>query len=173
LAEVGKLEPVKLQGNYDTGQTFLHSVFGYRGIVLFPWLARVYDRDHERDASPDEHDDVDVVDTSSPTITVPSSSSTPPIQTSATTSAATGDTVRDDPPAGIAGFAPGQAGREIKGRTHTYYQVLIDARDCPFITHRAQTESVTFLGNQGENNRNLYAIPGLDYVSHEDILPYR
>lgn len=36
---------------------------------------------------------------------------------------------------------------------------------------RAQTEAVTFLGNQ-ESNRSLYAIPGLDYVAHEDILPY-
>lgn len=26
-------------------QLFLHSVFGYRGIVLFPWHARLYDRD--------------------------------------------------------------------------------------------------------------------------------
>ena len=32
-------------GNYETGQMFLHKVFGYRGVVLFPWLARVYDRD--------------------------------------------------------------------------------------------------------------------------------
>lgn len=23
-----------------------------------------------------------------------------------------------------------------------------------------------------DSNRNLYAIPGLDYVSHEDIIPY-
>ena len=79
----------------------------------------------------------------------------------------------------------------MKGRTHTYYQVslcsctilqmfsipscnkvLIDGRDSPYITHRAQTESVTFLGNHSENTRNLYAIPGLDYVAHEDILPY-
>ena len=99
-------------------------------------------------------------------------------------------------------------------------QVLIDGRDSPYITHRAQTESVTFLGNHSENtrwhsssvlkyqffynllicwstnrtrrifslainswhslllfkkdncSRNLYAIPGLDYVAHEDILPY-
>lgn len=48
----------------------------------------------------------------------------------------------------------------------------MDSRDCPYITHRSQTESVTFLGNQAENTRNLYAIPGLDYVAHEDILPY-
>ncbi len=50
--------------------------------------------------------------------------------------------------------------------------MLIDRRDCPYITHRAQTESVTFLGNNSESTRNLYAIPGLDYVSHKDILPY-
>ena len=24
---------------------FLHKVLGYRGVVLFPWMARVYDRD--------------------------------------------------------------------------------------------------------------------------------
>lgn len=45
LAEVGKLETPKLQGKYDTGQLILHRVFGYRGVILFPWLARVYDRD--------------------------------------------------------------------------------------------------------------------------------
>ena len=36
---------------------------------------------------------------------------------------------------------------------------------------RAQTEAVTFLGNQ-DSNRSLYAIPGLDYVAHDDIMPY-
>ena len=50
LAEVGKLEPVKINGNYDTGQAFLHRLDGYRGVVLFPWTARVYDRD-KRDVS--------------------------------------------------------------------------------------------------------------------------
>lgn len=30
---------------------------------------------------------------------------------------------------------------------------------------------MTFLGNQ-DNTRALYAIPGLDYVAHEDIIPY-
>ena len=32
-------------------------------------------------------------------------------------------------------------------------------------------EAVTFLGNQ-ERDQNLYAIPGLDYVAHEDVIPY-
>lgn len=124
LAEVGKLLP-KSQGKYETGQLFLHRVFGYRGIILFPWLARVYDRD------------------------VPSNANK--IQENATTET-------NQPP-----------NKEVQRKTHTFYQVLIDQRDCPYI--RAQTEAVTFLGNH-ESSRSLYAIPGLDYVAHEDILPY-
>ncbi|XP_005102673.1 polymerase delta-interacting protein 2 [Aplysia californica] len=124
LAEVGVLEPPREHGKpYDTGQLFLHKIFGYRGIVLFPWLAHVYDRDTS--SKTDESRSFDD-------------------QTSA-------------------------VGKEVKGRHHMYYQVLIDARDCPHI--RAQTEAVTFLGNQ-DNSRALYAIPGLDYVAHEDVLPY-
>ncbi|PSN32247.1 polymerase delta-interacting protein 2 [Blattella germanica] len=85
LAEVGRLETPKVQGKYDTGQLFLHRVFGYRGVVLFPWLARVYDRDipNKRDNQED------------------------------------------------ANF--NHVGKEVKGRTHTFYQVLIDSRDCPYI----------------------------------------
>ncbi|XP_074779364.1 polymerase delta-interacting protein 2 isoform X2 [Athene noctua] len=67
--------------------------------------------------------------------------------------------------------AAGHGSKEVKGKTHTYYQVLIDARDCPHISQRSQTEAVTFLANH-DDSRALYAIPGLDYVSHEDILPY-
>ncbi|KAG7233617.1 hypothetical protein INR49_006798 [Caranx melampygus] len=122
LETVGVFEAVKQHGKYETGQLFLHSVFGYRGIVLFPWHARLYDRD----------------------ITPPMSDSKP------------------EPPGA-------HGSKEVKGKTHTYYQVLIDTRDCPHI--RSQTEAVTFLANH-DDSRALYAIPGLDYVSHEDILPY-
>ncbi|XP_061923902.1 polymerase delta-interacting protein 2 isoform X2 [Entelurus aequoreus] len=124
LETVGIFEALKQHGKYETGQLFLHSVFGYRGIVLFPWHARLYDRD----------------------ITPPLSDSKPE--------------------------NPGAHGsKEVKGKTHTYYQVLIDTRDCPHISQRSQTEAVTFLANH-DDSRALYAIPGLDYVSHEDILPY-
>ncbi|RZF41202.1 hypothetical protein LSTR_LSTR011583 [Laodelphax striatellus] len=119
LSEVGRLNTPKCQGKYDTGQLFLHRVFGYRGVILFPWLARVYDRD-----VPNKRESIEDASNVS---------------------------------------------KEVKGSTHTFYQVLIDSRDCPHI--RAQTEAVTFLGNQ-ESSRSLYAIPGLDYVAHEDILPY-
>jgi len=157
LAEVGKLEPMKLDGNYETGQMFLHRLFGYRGVILFPWSARVYDRD-KRD----------------------NGSNSSPLPTAAPTAGGGGASSKGSttqgysPPAAAAamgGSATG-AGKEVKGKTHTYYQVLIDSRDCPYITHRAQTEGVTFLGNHSENARNLYAIPGLDYVAHEDIMPY-
>lgn len=125
LETVGVFEALKQHGKYETGQLFLHSVFGYRGIVLFPWHARLYDRD-----------------------------TTPPVSDS-----------KAEPPGGV------QGSKEMKGKTHTYYQVLIDTRDCPYIAQRSQTEAVTFLANH-DDSRALYAIPGLDYVSHEDILPY-
>lgn len=45
LVEVGQINPVKHIEKYETGQLFFHRIFGYRGVILFPWLARVYDRD--------------------------------------------------------------------------------------------------------------------------------
>ncbi|CAF3880014.1 unnamed protein product, partial [Rotaria magnacalcarata] len=104
---------------------FLHRVFGYRGVIIFPWLARVFDRCDGR------------------------SSPLPPLTKSTKSSQSNI--------------------HEIRAKSVTYYQVLTDTRDMPHI--RAQTEAVTFLGNQ-ERDRNLYAIPGLDYVAQEDIIPY-
>uniref|UniRef100_UPI003AADA737 polymerase delta-interacting protein 2-like isoform X2 n=1 Tax=Centroberyx gerrardi TaxID=166262 RepID=UPI003AADA737 len=124
LETVGVFEAPKQQGRYESGQLFLHSVFGYRGIVLFPWHARLYNRD----------------------ISPPTTESKPEAS-------------------GTHSF------KELKAKTHTHYQVLIDTRDCLHISQRSQTEAVTFLASH-DDNRALYAIPGLDYVSHEDILPY-
>ncbi|EHB13099.1 Polymerase delta-interacting protein 2 [Heterocephalus glaber] len=85
-------------------------VFGYQGVALFPWQARLYNWD-----------------------------------------VASGASEKAENPAG-------HGSKEVKGKTHTYYQ-------------RSQTEAVSFLGNH-DDSQALYAIPGLDYVSHEDILPY-
>ncbi|OQV20687.1 polymerase delta-interacting protein 2 [Hypsibius exemplaris] len=131
LIEVGRFEEPKALGKYPTGQLFLHKIFGYRGVILFPWMARVFDRDASGRKDPAK------------------------IEPSTT--------------AESAHFHNIGTGRDVKGKTVPYYQVLIDARDCPFI--RAQSEAVTFLGHQ-ESSRSLYAIPGLDYISHEDVLPY-
>lgn len=108
LAEVGKLESPKISGKYDTGQLILHRVFGYRGVVLFPWLARVYDRDLPQHREGDE-----------------------------------------EPNPGV--------GKEVRGRTHTFYQVLIDQRDCPFIVSwflKALTEVTSVFVNEGDCTRN-------------------
>lgn len=140
LAEVGKLESPKSEGKYETGQLFLHKIFGYRGVILFPWSAKVYDRDIQARRS---------------------------IKDAAEKSASNEIDEKDKEPSTTSSNA--SASKEIKAKLNTFYQVLIDSRDCPFI--RAQTEAVTFLGNQ-DSNRSLYAIPGLDYVSHEDVMPY-
>uniref|UniRef100_UPI00358FEF3E polymerase delta-interacting protein 2 n=1 Tax=Myxine glutinosa TaxID=7769 RepID=UPI00358FEF3E len=125
LETVGVLEPPREQGKYNSGQLFLHKVFGYRGVVLFPWRARLYDRD------------------------VSSSSNDSDCRKTEQTGT--------------------QGGKEVKGQTQVYYQVLVDSRDCPHI--RAQTEGVTFLASH-DDGRPLYAIPGLDYIAHNDVLPY-
>lgn len=90
---MGKLEAPKTSGKYETGQLILHKVFGYRGVILFPWLARVYDRD-----AINKKENTD----------------------STCTTDASGDSLSN-------------VGKEVKGRTHTFYQVLIDTRDAPYI----------------------------------------
>ena len=134
LAEVGKFEVPKLQGKYDAGQLFLHKVFGYRGVILFPWVARLYDRN--LNSKPKDQlfiDEIPVSDTTS-----------------------------------ISNNDNNNGNNEMHFDVATYYQALIDQRDCPHI--RAHPEAVTFLGRDKETA--LYAVPGLDYVNHEDVLPY-
>ncbi|XP_054280360.1 polymerase delta-interacting protein 2 isoform X1 [Macrosteles quadrilineatus] len=169
LSEVGRLDAPKLSGNYETGQLFLHKVFGYRGVILFPWLARVYDRDIPNKRAKPSAMSSDYGETTPPDSPCSSGSQWCDL---------TEDRLKiffiynqQDYKwiLNVEPETPSAAGKEVKSKTHTFYQVLIDARDCPFI--RAQTEAVTFLGNQ-DSSRSLYAIPGLDYVAHEDILPY-
>lgn len=193
LAEVGRLLDAK-EGKYDTGQLFLHRIFGYRGVILFPWTARVYDRDLHNPSR--QQTSVTATATSTPTQCTKEAS--PSLRVNSTTTATAQQTQEETSSAAAAGVASswqesstdaqsstpnlGTAkplastssnsavdSKEIKGKTQTFYQVLIDTRDCPHI--RAQTEAVTFLGNQ-DSNRSLYAIPGLDYVAHDDIMPY-
>lgn len=56
-----------------------------------------------------------------------------------------------------------------KAKKLTYYQVLIDTRDLPYI--RSLPESVTFLSGP-QSNRSVHTIHGLDFVSQNDVLPY-
>ncbi|KAH8381563.1 hypothetical protein KR093_008256, partial [Drosophila rubida] len=196
LAEVGRLVDAK-EGKYDTGQLFLHRIFGYRGVILFPWTARVYDRDLHN-PSRQQATTVTAATATTPTscnteassiifkagqsnnATAPqadaasaawqenSSTSAADAQQS-TTKVGTATPITSNSNIGSNRASSAVDAKEVKGKTQTFYQVLIDTRDCPHI--RAQTEAVTFLGNQ-DSNRSLYAIPGLDYVAHDDIMPY-
>ncbi|XP_064391589.1 polymerase delta-interacting protein 2-like isoform X2 [Halichondria panicea] len=124
LLEIGKLESPQPSGYYPAAQFFLHRVFGYRGVVLFPWTANVYDRDISR-----------------------------------TTESSSG------------WEEEGLLYSKVKGlqaQSKPYYQVLIDNKDFPYV--RTHPEAITFLASSKDTS--LYSLPGLDYVAHEDILPY-
>lgn len=163
LAEVGKFEvrqPEKIC--YPAGQPFLHRVFGYRGVILFTWLARVHDIDVRRQCPGDDDNGME----SHHSKTLHSAKSTMDNE--------------DDSSGGTEHkqfkisnnelSMPNASGNQLT-RFHPYYQVLIDTRDCPFVSNRTQTEAVTFLGHPS-NEKSVYSIKGLDYVAHEDILPY-
>ena len=122
LEKVGNFTlPIEPERQYETGQTFLHRVFAYRGVILHPWHATIYERNR---------------DTTNNTLGVDSKKTT-----------------------------------ASSSKTETYYQVLMDMRDSPHVA--AHSEAVTFLHSMNAGlNQSLYTIPGLDYVSHDDILPY-
>lgn len=142
LAEVGRLVDAR-DDRYETGQLFLHRIFGYRGVILFPWTARVYDRDLHNpgkisattttSANPTQQNRtkeaslrVKANTSASPTAATAQSADAPTstaFETNAAESTGTtnlGTTSQVDP-------------KEVKGKVQTFYQVLIDTRDCPYI----------------------------------------
>lgn len=134
LMEVGVLSDQQLQ-NYAPGQIFLHKLFGYRGIILFPWTACIFDKQEDIHAASDPN----------------------PVASAQYDKAASEELEKTGPPV-----------KELANKL-SYYQVLIDNRDIPYI--QSQPESVTFLSGP-KSNRSVYSIHGLDYVSHNDVLPY-
>ena len=72
-------------------------------------------------------------------------------------------------------FAPTSTGKSINTSAYvapsmdTYYQVLVDSRDN---SHNLAMCDVSYLKNPGRENFPLDLIPGMDYVSHNDIIPY-
>lgn len=121
LEDIGRFEAPKTkpEESYEPGQLFFHNKFACRGIILFPWHARVLDKDIS-DLSADAH---------------------------------SGDR------------------HKRHNKMNYYYQFLIDTRDREFLKHFTQFEAVTYLGKP-EANHGIYTIPGMDYVAHEDILPF-
>lgn len=133
LAEVGKLATPKVDEKYETGQFFLHRVFGYRGVILFPWRAKTYDRNTY--AANEEN-------TTSASETDESTTSTNSADTTTTTeeTAATNDTDAKNAKQKTkeakkieTDTTKNDGKKEVTVDVQTYYQVLIDSRDCPHV----------------------------------------
>lgn len=141
LAEVGRLLDAK-EGKYDTGQLFLHRIFGYRGVVLFPWTARVYDRDlhnpgRQRTAATPYTKEASTVRVKAGNTTSAASATTAQ-HDAAATSYQENSTASDSQSTSNIGTAKPATNttvdaKDIKGKRQTFYQVLIDNRDCPHI----------------------------------------
>jgi len=140
---VGRLVEAR-DDRYETGQLFLHRIFGYRGVILFPWTARVYDRDLHNPGKIS----ATTTATANPTqqhrtkeasLRVKANTSAPPTATSAQSgdapSSAAYQSETPAEPEGTTnmGTATQVDPKEVKGKVQTFYQVLIDTRDCPHI----------------------------------------
>lgn len=135
LAEVGKLVIPKVDEKYETGQFFLHRVFGYRGVILFPWRAKIYDRNMYMapyaDSVNDENPTTIPTDTETAKGTISSTNTKTDEsggggagakqKTKNTRKIETDDSMRND------------GKKEVTVDVQTYYQVLIDSRDCPHV----------------------------------------
>lgn len=163
LAEVGRFETKQADEDfYVPGQPFLHQIFGYRGVILFPWLARVHDIDVRKKYNNNDP---------SKTKSQPSESHRQDQNNDSSQENGNDKVTQSDDRIYIDGHIPASRMNANSTIFHPYYQVLIDTRDCDYVSNRTQTEAVTFLGHP-DNSKSVYSIKGLDYVAHEDILPY-
>lgn len=126
---MGKLSALKMHDKYETGQFFLHRVFGYRGVVLFPWRAKVYDRNPFA-STPDTDENVAAsldLD-SSPVESLSKTEAKSDGEKSTKNVESTIDDTNSDT---INGRSDSK--KEVTVKVQTYYQVLVDSRDCPHV----------------------------------------
>lgn len=134
LAEVGKLSTLKNEESYQIGQLFLHRVFGYRGVILYSWRAKVYDRNAYVGPSTDPKNEItepaikgdETVLSSEPLITrSPLDPKRENVESEAQSTSTASDSEDD------ASVTQRIGNKEITISSQVYYQVLIDSRDCP------------------------------------------
>lgn len=101
------------------GQFFLHRIFGYRGVVLFPWRVKVYERNPYYPNFTESITQSNA--TSTPSISDEPSNSKPILDK--------GQTTPDD----SSTLSRRGDKKEAAVNFQTYYQVLIDSRDCPHV----------------------------------------
>ena len=123
VEHIGVLDQCKSDTSYDFGQTFFHKVFAYRGIILHPWTAHLYERNRDVITAAKRQDE------------------------------------------------NGSAKKCIP-KLETYYQVLVDARDSVQLGCHSSETVTLLLNSRSDNKPLLHSISGIDYVSHEDIIPY-
>ncbi|KAI3381816.1 hypothetical protein SNEBB_004033 [Seison nebaliae] len=154
--EIGRIQDVNsISKPYETGQLFFHRIFGYRGVLLFSWKAKSFDRSLNK--QPKDLYSCSKSDKNNP-------SHKKDEEDNLTKNYFNKFILTDN----VENGKEDKLNDEDNGINHDLcYQALVDARDLPSI--RSQVETVTFLSKQ---SRSLYVIPGMDYVNHEDIIPY-
>jgi len=126
LEHVGTILPeTQVESLYEVGQTFLHKVFAYRGVIIHPWVANISEQSKYQASS------------------FPDSTNL-------------------------------EESKNKAMKSETYYQVLMDARDLPYNRDEAffVTTIKTDPSQSIETMTGIQTVPGVDYVSHQDILPY-
>lgn len=114
---------------YETGQFFLHRVFGYRGVVLFPWRAKVYDRNtctsmYANAASNSTDTTIDTNVEAEPSFDTATTKNTAQTTRKILDDSSTKHTTSSSRP---------DYRKEVTVNVQTFYQVLIDSRDCPHV----------------------------------------
>ncbi|KAF6780104.1 hypothetical protein AHF37_00455 [Paragonimus kellicotti] len=131
-------EPIgQLQGPretiYEPGQLFLHRHFGYRGLIIQSWTAKLFDRNQLSLKATLVYDILCSFRTTSELTT-----------------------------------------HEYKSEdaTNIYmYQVLTDQRDTD-LCNAALKPGITFLPDDKRIFNTIYIVSGMDYVFHDDIIPF-
>ncbi|TGZ54899.1 hypothetical protein CRM22_010530 [Opisthorchis felineus] len=119
LQPVGQLQSPS-DAPYEPGQLFLHKHFGYRGVVLQSWPAKLFDRN---------------------------------VLSLRATELKTHEYKKED------------------GSNLNVYQVLTDQRDTD-LCNSALKPGITFLPDDKRIFNTIYIVAGMDYVFHDDIIPY-
>lgn len=117
---------------------------------MFPWQAQVYDRDVANGCSAALTGGTLPPASPSPSApsTLASSSSSPPPNGNTSSKAGSKFVAEDDEE----NNRVSTSSSEVKGKTNTFYQVLIDSRDCPFIVIIINVSKQIYLLNQNQPN---------------------
>lgn len=137
---MGKLAIPKVHEKYETGQFFLHRVFGYRGVILFPWRAKIYDRNTYvpyQDTNTENASTTNVNETNAGPSTTAAADETTTTKTASGAGGGGGVNKTKQSTRKIESTESDSTRNDLKKEVmvdvQTYYQVLIDSRDCPHV----------------------------------------